>query len=116
MITDNEKLQAFKENLFVIRRCIDEGVPCPYGICSECIASNDYRDFLSLTHTDLTDEELREKEYNNYEQRRKEAEWKGDINEDTTWLIRAEWTIPKYRSTGVYRQVRNQTKRTIIIK
>ena len=27
----------------------------------------------SLIHTDLTDEELREKEYNNYEQRRKEA-------------------------------------------
>lgn len=35
-MTDKEKLQAFKENLFDIRRCIDE--------------------------------ELREKEYNNYEQ------------------------------------------------
>ena len=70
-MTDKEKLQAFKENLFDIRRCIDEGVPCPYGICSECIASNNYRDFLSLIHTDLTDEELREKEYNYYEQRRK---------------------------------------------
>lgn len=74
-MTDKERLQAFKENLFDIRRCIDEGVPCPYGICSECIASNSYRDFLSLIHdflslihTDLTDEELREKEYNNYEQ------------------------------------------------
>lgn len=115
-MTDKERLQDFRENLFDIRRCIDEGVPCPYSICSECIASNDYRDFLSLIHTDLTDEELREKEYNNYEQRRKEAEWKGNIDEDTTWLIRAEWTIPKYRSTRVYWQVRNQTKRTIIIK
>lgn len=115
-MTDNERLQAFRENLFDIRRCINEGVPCPYGICSECIASNNYRDFLSLIHTDLTDEELREKEYNNYEQRRKEAEWKGNIDEDTTWLIRAEWTIPKYRSTRVYWQVRNQIKRTIITK
>lgn len=71
IMTDKEKLQTFKGNLFDIRRCIDEGVPCPYGtygICSECIASNNYRDFLSLIHTDLTDEELREREYNNYEQ------------------------------------------------
>ena len=60
-MTDEERLQAFKENLFDIRRCIDEGVPCPYGICSECIASNSYRDFLSLIHTELTDEELRER-------------------------------------------------------
>lgn len=74
IMTDKEKLQAFKENLFDIRRCIDEGVPCPYGICNECIASNNYRDFLSLIRTDLTDAELREKEYNNYEQRRKETE------------------------------------------
>lgn len=73
-MTDKERLQAFKESLFDIRRCVDEGVPCPYGICNECIASNNYRDFLSLIHTDLTDEELREKEYNNYEQRRKETE------------------------------------------
>lgn len=115
-MTDKEKLQEFKENLFDIRRCIDEGVPCPYGICSECIASNNYRDFLSLIHTDLTDEELIEKEYNYYEQRRKETEWKGNIDEDTTWLIRTEWTISKYRSTRVYWQVRNQIKRTIIIK
>lgn len=74
MMTDKERLQTFKENLFDIRRCIDEGVPCPYGICNECIASNNYRDFLSLIHTDLTDEELREREYNNYEQRREETE------------------------------------------
>lgn len=74
IMTDKEKLQVFKENLFDIRRCIDEGVPCTYGICSECIASDNYRDFLSLIHTDLTDEELREKEYNDYEQRRKETE------------------------------------------
>lgn len=74
MMTDKERLQTFKENLFDIRRCIDEGVPYPYGICSERIASNNHRDFLSLIHTDLTDEELREKEYNNYEQRRKETE------------------------------------------
>lgn len=114
-MTDKEKLQAFKENLFDIRRCIDEGVSWPYGICSECIASNDYRDFLSLIHTYLTNDELREKEYNYYEQRRKETEWKGNIDEDTTWLIRAEWTISKYRSTRVYWQVRSQTKRTIII-
>ena len=73
-MTDKERLQAFKENLFDIRRCIEGGVPGPYGICSECIASNNYRDFLNLIHTDLTDEELREKEYNNYEQRRKETE------------------------------------------
>lgn len=73
-MTDKEKLQTFKENLFDIRRCIDEGVPCPYGICNECIASNNYRDFLSLIHTDLTDEELREREYNNYEQRKKKKQ------------------------------------------
>lgn len=73
-MTDKEKLQAFKKNLFDIRRCIDEGIACPYGICNECIASNNYRDFLSLIHTDLTDEELREREYNNYEQRREETE------------------------------------------
>lgn len=114
-MTDKERLQAFKENLFDIRRCIDEGVECPYGICNECIASNNYRDFLSLIHTDLTDEELREREYNNYEQRREETEWKSNFDEDTTWLIRTKWTISKYRSTRVYRQVRNQTKRTIII-
>lgn len=64
----------------------------------------------------MTDKELREKEYNNYEQWKKETEWKGNIDENTTWLIRTKWTIPKYRSTGVYWQVRNQTKRTIIIK
>lgn len=74
MMTDKERLQTFKENLFDIRRCIDEGVPRPYGICNECIASNSYRDFLSLIHTDLTDEELREREYNNYEQRREQTE------------------------------------------
>ena len=60
----------------------------------------------------MTDEELREKEYNNYEQRRKETEWKGNIDENTTWLIRTKWTISKYRSAGVcsagvYWQVRN---------
>lgn len=57
----------------------------------------------------------KEREYNDYEQRRKQTEWKGNIDEDTTWLIRTKWTISKYRSAGVYRQTRNQTKRTIII-
>lgn len=60
-MTDNERLQEFRKNLFDIRRCIDEGVPCPYGICNECVASNNYRDFISLIHTDLTDEELKER-------------------------------------------------------
>lgn len=73
MMTDRERLQAFEENFLDIRRCIEEGVPCPYGICSERIASDSYRDFLSLMHTDSTDEELRGREYN-HEQRREEAE------------------------------------------
>lgn len=74
MMTDRGRLQAFRENLSDIRRCIDKGVPCPYGICNECIASDSCRDFLSLMHTDLTDEKLREREYDDYEQRREEAE------------------------------------------
>ena len=33
----NEKERVFRENQEEIRKCLEEGIPCEYGICSECL-------------------------------------------------------------------------------
>ena len=33
----NERERVFRENQEEIRKCLEEGIPCEYGICSECL-------------------------------------------------------------------------------
>lgn len=35
---DYEKLEQYKHKQFIetLRKCLEEGIPCEYGICDEC--------------------------------------------------------------------------------
>lgn len=55
-MTEQEMLEAYKDSLYDIRKCTEDGKPCLYGIYSECDASNNYRDFINLTQTEPREE------------------------------------------------------------
>lgn len=55
-MTDQEMLEAYKDSLYDIRKCTENGEPCPYGICSECDTSNSCRDFMNLSQTEPEEE------------------------------------------------------------
>lgn len=55
-MTDQEMIEAYKDSLYDIRKCTEYGKPCQYGICSECNTSNNYRDFVNLSQTELKEE------------------------------------------------------------
>ena len=33
---DAEKLERFRQNIEILRKCSEEGISCEYGICNEC--------------------------------------------------------------------------------
>ena len=33
---DKEKLERFRQDTEILRKCSEEGIPCEYGICDEC--------------------------------------------------------------------------------
>ena len=38
-IINQQKREQFRLNQIQIDKCLNEGIPCEYGICSECFAN-----------------------------------------------------------------------------
>ena len=45
---DVEKLERFRQDIEILRKCSEEGIPCEYGICDECPITTGFQIRMNL--------------------------------------------------------------------